>query len=360
MAQVVDNSDETRLARAIASGQGNGTLANNLRKAIAAKNGTTTTPTTPAANKNVSGTPQNGTAGSQGILDSMQLDERNKNLQQIAMNTATAKTQDLVNAQKEYNEGIISQAQKNADIATDEYESYRQKVLQRESTLEGDEANHRKLLEENNLKNQEALNAQQAGEQAAMVNQMGRLGVNEAVLQNAQNEARNNAGYITQKANLQSNYIDKLQSSIHEYQAMYSNLLQNKRALTNDKLQVANELLNRIQSLKGEVVQIEKAGLQEQYKPLETFQQQRLEDSNNMELSAKQNSEQQYRYTAMDEAMRIAKLKDALYNYDPNVSRAGLTEEMLREASKNPDLTSAVANLASKLYGASQARLNGG
>ena len=360
MAQVVDNSDEARLARAIASGQGNGTLANNLRKAIAAKNGTTTTPTTPAANKNASGTPQNGTAGSQGILDSMQLDERNKNLQQIAMNTATAKTQDLVNAQKEYNEGIISQAQKNADIATDEYESYRQKVLQRESTLEGDEANHRKLLEENNLKNQEALNAQQAGEQAAMVNQMGRLGVNEAVLQNAQNEARNNAGYITQKANLQSNYIDKLQSSIHEYQAMYSNLLQDKRALTNDKLQVANELLNRIQSLKGEVVQIEKAGLQEQYKPLETFQQQRLEDSNNMELSAKQNSEQQYRYTAMDETMRIAKLKDALYNYDPNVSRAGLTEEMLREAAKNPDLTSAVANLASKLYGASQAGLKGG
>lgn len=259
MAQVVDNSDEARLARAVASGQGNGTLANNLRKAIAAKNGTTTTPTTPAANKNVSGTPQNGTAGSQGILDSMQLDERNKNLQQIAMNTATAKTQDLVNAQKEYNDGIISQAQKNADIATDEYESYRQKVLQRESTLQGDEANHRKLLEENNLKNQEALNAQQAGEQAAMVNQMGRLGVNEAVLQNAQNEVRNNAGYITQKANLQSNYIDKLQSSIKEYQAMYSNLLQDKRALTNDKLQVANELLNRIQSLKGEVVQIEKA-----------------------------------------------------------------------------------------------------
>ena len=92
-----------------------------------------------------------------------------------------------------------------------------------------------------------------------MVNQMGRLGVNEAVLQNAQNEVRNNAGYITQKANLQSNYIDKLQSSIKEYQAMYSNLLQDKRALTNDKLQVANELLNRIQSLKGEVVQIEKA-----------------------------------------------------------------------------------------------------
>ena len=79
-----------------------------------------------------------------------------------------------------------------------------------------------------------------------------------------------------------------------------------------------------------------------------------------MELSAKQNSEQQYRYTAMDEAMRIAKLKDALYNYDPNVSRAGLTEEMLREAAKNPDLTSAVANLASKLYSASQAGLNGG
>jgi len=58
------------------------------------------------------------------------------------------------------------------------------------------------------------------------------------------------------------------------------------------------------------------------YKPVESFQDARLEDSNNAELSAKQNSEAQYRWAGMDESGRIAKLKDALYNYDSSISRA--------------------------------------
>ena len=56
-----------------------------------------------------------------------------------------------------------------------------------------------------------------------------------------------------------------------------------------------------------------------------SFQEKRLEDSNNAELSSKQNSEAQHRWAGMDSSARIAKLKDALYNYDPSISRAGLS-----------------------------------
>ena len=79
---------------------------------------------------------------------------------------------------------------------------------------------------------------------------------------------------------------------------------------------------------------LKQAGIEDMFKPVETFQSARIEDSSNAELSSKQNKEAQYRWAGMDESARIAKLKDALYNYDSSISRAGLTPADYEKAAK--------------------------
>lgn len=191
-----------------------------------------------------------------------------------------------------------------------------------------------------------ALANEQAGQQAEVTSKLGKLGASDTVMANAQNEIRNNAGYQKQRADLQKSYIDGIQSNIKEYQTMYNNLIKDKTDMTDSKRALAEQLTAKINENKEKINEIKKSGISEMFKPVETFQDARLEDSNNAELSSKQNSEAQYRWAKMDEQARIAKLKDALYNYDSSISRSTLTAADYEAAAKEGDITKAVAKLA--------------
>ena len=116
--------------------------------------------------------------------------------------------------------------------------------------------------------------------------------------------------------------------------------------MTDSKRSLAEQLTAKINENKEKINTIKQNGINDMFKPVETFQDKRLEDSNNAELSSKQNSEAQYRWQGMDEQARIAKLKDALYNYDSSISRASLTAADYEKAAKEGDITKAVAILA--------------
>lgn len=116
--------------------------------------------------------------------------------------------------------------------------------------------------------------------------------------------------------------------------------------MTDSKRALAEQLTAKINENKEKINTIKQNGINDMFKPVESFQDKRLEDSNNSELSAKQNSEAQYRWQGMDEQARIAKLKDALYNYDSSISRASLTPADYEKAAKEGDITKAVAMLA--------------
>jgi len=127
---------------------------------------------------------------------------------------------------------------------------------------------------------------------------------------------------------------------------MYDRIMTAKGGITESKRALAEQLLNKINENTEKISTLKQAGIDDMFKPVETFQASRIEDSSNAELSAKQNSEAQYRWTGMDESARIAKLKDALYNYDSTISRAGLTSADYEKAAKESDITKAVAMLA--------------
>lgn len=174
-------------------------------------------------------------------------------------------------------------------------------------------------------------------------------------MSNAQNEIRNNAGYQKQKADLDLGYINNLQSAIKDYQGMYTNITQNKVGMTDSKVELANKLLDKINSNKEKINTIKQAGIKDSYSSLEALQDARLEDSTNSEMSAKQNSEDQYRWDGMDSSARIAKVKDALYKYDEGISRASLTVADYEKAAAEGDITKAVAMLANIAQNAGRA-----
>lgn len=77
---------------------------------------------------------------------------------------------------------------------------------------------------------------------------------------------------------------------------MYDNLMKGSSDMTENKRALADQLLSKINENTDKISKIKQAGVDEMFKPVESFQAARLEDSNNAELSAKQNSEAQYRW----------------------------------------------------------------
>lgn len=267
-------------------------------------------------------------------VDEMEVTDRNENLQNDRIDTAKEKTEDLADTQLDTNTATEKNTKDYKDEFTKEYESYKKQLEERETKLQADEEAYRTQMASWKDTATEALSNEQAGQQAEVTSKLGKLGASEGVMANAQNEIRNNAGYQKQRADLQKQYIDGIQSSIKEYQTMYNNLVKDKTDMTESKRALAEQLTAKINENKEKINTIKQTGINEMFKPVETFQDARLEDSNNAELSSKQNSEAQYRWQGMDEQGRIAKLKDALYNYDSSISRASLTPADYEKAAK--------------------------
>lgn len=267
-------------------------------------------------------------------VDEMEVTDRNENLQKDRIDTAKEKTEDLADTQLDTNAATEKNTKDYKDEFTKEYESYKKQLEDRETKLKADEEAYRTQMASWKDTATEALSNEQAGQQAEVTSKLGKLGASEGVMANAQNEIRNNAGYQKQRADLQKQYIDGIQSSIKEYQTMYNNLTKDKTDMTDSKRALAEQLTAKINENKEKINTIKQTGINEMFKPVETFQDARLEDSNNAELSSKQNSEAQYRWQGMDEQGRIAKLKDALYNYDSSISRASLTPADYEKAAK--------------------------
>lgn len=267
-------------------------------------------------------------------VDEMEVTDRNENLQNDRIDTAKEKTEDLADTQLDTNTATEKNTKDYKDEFTKEYESYKKQLEERETKLQADEEAYRTQMAEWKNTATEALANEQAGQQAEVTSKLGKLGASEGVMANAQNEIRNNAGYQKQRADLQKSYIDGIQSNIKEYQSMYNNLVKDKTGMTDSKRALAEQLTSKINENKEKINTIKQTGIGEMFKPVETFQDARLEDSNNAELSSKQNSEAQYRWQGMDEQGRIAKLKDALYNYDSSISRASLTPADYEKAAK--------------------------
>lgn len=279
-------------------------------------------------------------------VDEMQVDDRNENLQNDRIDTAKEKAENLMNTQDDTNKATEKNTQAYKDEFSKEYESYKKQLEERENKLKSDEEAYRTQMADWKTNAEAALSNEQAGQQAEVSQKLGKLGASETVMANAQNEVRNNAGYQKQRADLQKSYIDGIQSNIKEYQTMYNNLIKDKTDMTDSKRALAEQLTAKINENKEKINTIKQNGISDMFKPVETFQDARLEDSNNAELSSKQNSEAQYRWNNMDAQARVAKLKDALYNYDSSISRSALTPADYEAAAKEGDITKAVAKLA--------------
>mgnify|MGYP001005007703 FL=1 len=276
----------------------------------------------------------------------MEVTDRNKNLQDDRIDTAKEKTEDLADTQLDTNAATEKATKDYKDEFSKEYDTYKKQIEDREAKLKADEESYRTQMADWKANAEQALSNEQAGQQAEVTSKLGKLGASESVMANAQNEIRNNAGYQKQRADLQKQYIDGIQSNIKEYQTMYNNIVKDKTSMTDSKRALAEQLTAKINENKEKINTIKQNGINDMFKPVETFQDKRLEDSNNAELSSKQNSEAQYRWQGMDEQARVAKLKDALYNYDSSISRASLTPADYEKAAKEGDITKAVAMLA--------------
>lgn len=279
-------------------------------------------------------------------VDELELTDRNENLQNDAIDTAADKNNQKV-------EVIDAAGDKTEKDTTDykaqyeaEFQAIKDEYAGRQTKLEALEAEQRDKIEAWNKEQNEALTNRQMGNQAEATQKLGKLGANDTVMANAQNEIRTNPVYQEQKSKLQKDYIDTLASTTKEYQGMYDNIMKSKTDITDSKRALAEQLLSKINENTEKISVIKQAGVDSMFKPVEDFQAKRLEDSNNAELSSKQNSEAQYRWAGMDSSARIAKLKDALYNYDPSISRAWLSSDDFDKAAQEWDITKAVAMLA--------------
>ena len=293
-------------------------------------------------------------------VDEMEVTDRNENLQKDRIDTAADKNNEKV----EVIDAAGDKTEKDTTAYKDEYEKEFQAIKDeyagRQTKLEALEAEQRSKIEAWNKEQNDALANRQMGNQAEATQKLGKLGANDTVMANAQNEIRNNPVYQEQKSKLQKDYIDTLASTTKEYQGMYDNIMKSKTDLTESKRALAEQLLSKINENTEKISTIKQAGVDEMFKPVETFQDKRLEDSNNAELSSKQNSEAQYRWTGMDSSARVAKLKDALYNYDPSISRAWLSSDDFDKAAKEWDITKAVAMLAASAKNLTKANTTSG
>ncbi len=293
-------------------------------------------------------------------VDELELIDRNENLQNDVIDTAANKNDQKVD--------IIDAAWDKTETDTTDYKEQYEKEFQalrdeytgRQTKLEDLEAEQRKKIEDWNKEQNEALSNRQMGNQAEATQKLGKLGASDTLLANAQNEIRNNPVYQEQKSKLQKDYIDTLANTTKEYQGMYDNIMKSKADITDSKRALAEQLLSKINENTEKISVIKQAGVDSMFKPVEDFQAKRLEDSNNAELSSKQNSEAQYRWTWMDSSARIAKLKDALYNYDSSLSRAWLTSDDFDKAAQEWDITKAVAMLANSARNLTKATTWGG
>lgn len=286
------------------------------------------------------------TSAAKSQVDQMEVTDRNENLQNDAIDTAAKKTNqksDIVDAE---NNKIESDTTEYADKYEKEFQAIKDKYEARQAALESQEKEQRARIESWNKEQTDALANKQMWNQAEATQKLWKLGASDTVLANAQNEIRSNPVYQEEKAKLQKDYIDSISSTTKEYQWMYDNLMKGSSDMTENKRALADQLLSKINENTDKISKIKQAGVDEMFKPVESFQAARLEDSNNAELSAKQNSEAQYRWAWMDESARIAKLKDALYNYDPSISRAWLLPADYEKAAKEWDITKAVSILA--------------
>lgn len=280
-------------------------------------------------------------------VDEMDVTDRNENLQTDRIDTAADKNNQKVDVISDAWDKVESDTTKYADEYKDEFDAIKTDYAERQSKLEALESEQRSRIEEWNKQQTEWLANKQAGQQAEVNSKLWKLGVSETVMANAQNEIASNPIYQEQRAKLQKDYIDTLSNTTKEYQGMYDNIMKSKTDITESKRALAEQLLSKINENTEKISTIKQTGIDEMFKPVEAFQEKRLEDSNNAELSSKQNSEAQYRWAGMDSSARIAKLKDALYNYDPSISRAGLSSADFDKAAAEWDITKAVAMLAS-------------
>ena len=289
----------------------------------------------------------------------LELTDRNKNLQEDRIDTANEKASDLSTEQASANKDTEKTTKDYTDEYKAEYDSYKAKLEERESQLMEKEKEMEAKIKEWNKTETDALANQQMGQQAEATQKLWKLGASETVLANAQNEIRNDPNYQKQRAALQKQYIDTIMATTKEYQGMYRDIMSDKTSLTDAKRDMARELITKINDNREKINTIRQNWIAEMYKPVESFQDARLEDSNNAELSAKQNSEAQYRWAGMDESGRIAKLKDALYNYDSSISRAWLSPADFEAAAKESDITKAVAMLANTAKNLTKAQASG-
>ena len=293
-------------------------------------------------------------------VDELELTDRNENLQNDAIDTAASKNDqkvDIIDAawNKTEKDTTDYKAQYEA-----EFQAIRDEYAGRQTKLEALEKEQRDKIESWNKEQNDALSNRQMGNQAEATQKLGKLGASDTVLANAQNEIRSNPVYQEQKAKLQKDYIDTLSSTTKEYQGMYDNIMKSKTDITESKRALAEQLLSKINENTEKISVIKQAGVDSIFKPVEDFQAKRLEDSNNAELSSKQNSEAQYRWAGMDSSARIAKLKDALYNYDPSISRAWLSSDDFDKAAQEWDITKAVAMLANSAKNLTKANATAG
>lgn len=266
--------------------------------------------------------------------DELEMDPRTDNLIDDAIDTAADKNNEKTGVITDANDKTEKDTTAYADKYEAEFESYKKQLEEREASLKAMEAEQRSKIEAWNKEQNDALANRQMGNQAEATQKLGKLGASDTVLANAQNEVRNNPVFQEQKAALQKQYIDTLSSTTKDYQTMYDNIIENKKGMTESKRALAEQLLSKINENTEKISSIKQTGIDEMFKPVETFQASRIEDSSNAELSTKQNSEAQYRWAGMDESARIAKLKDALYNYDSSISRAGLSPSDFETAAK--------------------------
>lgn len=287
------------------------------------------------------------TSGAKKTKDELQLDPRTDNLVNDAIDTAADKNNQKSDVITDANDKVEKDTTEYKDKYEAEFESYKKQLEEREARIKSLEDEQRSKIEAWNKEQNDALSNRQMWNQAEATQKLGKLGASDTVLSNAQNEIRNNPVYQEQRAALQKQYIDTLSDTTKEYQTMYDNIMKNKTWITESKRALAEQLLGKINENTEKISTIKQAWIDDMFKPVETFQDKRIEDSRNSELSAKQNSEAQYRWAWMDESARIAKLKDALYNYDSTISRASLTPADYEKAAKEWDITKAVAILAS-------------
>lgn len=286
------------------------------------------------------------TSSAKNGVDEMEVTDRNENLQNDRIDTAATKNDQKVDVISDAWDKSEADTTKYAEEYKDEFDAYKTDYAERQSKLEALESEQRSRIEEWNKQQTEWLANKQAGQQAEVNSKLWKLGVSETVMANAQNEIASNPIYQEQRAKLQKDYIDTLSNTTKEYQGMYDTIMKWKTDITESKRALAEQLLSKINENTEKISTIKQTGIDEMFKPVEAFQDKRLEDSNNAELSSKQNSEAQYRWAGMDSSARIAKLKDALYNYDPSISRAGLSSADFDKAAAEWDITKAVAMLA--------------